>query len=442
MVRLAFGDWEACALALFAATALGGCSSSRSRVRAPSALVASRDASSVVTADRDATRTLTPMGCSALLALRQRRLDDARSAAQRTVFLRVAEGRDPLAPSRAAIVDELSALRARNATTEQLAAALRRLETRRDDDARRQFVQPTDVHPIGSELTEASCVEDARGAWLLIPDEIVFYPREEDWTSEWGSAQRLVVARVDSNGGVSTAEVRTSFAENGAPSVGASWPPLTIRFNCCDRDSGFLEEPAAFDFDGDGVKEFFVRSQWAHEATSFSWSALYTVRDGRIVTYPTPDAFEPIEMRDENDDGRPDLIGRHTVPTGIACGSGFETHASGPEFAAISRADGSFDTTGEAARAVALQACPTRPRQTTTFDEVICARLWGATVDELRRSMQRRYAEWSCEDEVASRPQRNRRAHREYDAMLAALDVPLPLVLVPRPSAQASRPSR
>lgn len=142
------------------------------------------------------------------------------------------------------------------------------------------------------------------------------------------------------------------------------------------------------------------------------------------------------ELRDVNGDQRPDLVGRVVFEGGVGCETGSTQVERTPEFAAISRADGTFDARGSEAQAFARRSCGERPRSSQQIDsvqDVLCARLWGATQAEIRASIERRFAPSSCDDATDRRRSRGRRARRDFELLRAAAVVALPLTLAPEP---------
>jgi hypothetical protein len=363
-----------------------------------------------------------------------------RTRAQRTLRRLVEQDRDPLASQRRALIDELASARASDASS--VADLQRRLDDLRAEHVRQQFVDPDDsggFHPTDPELTdEQRCAPYATGAWGILLESAARYPSNaDDWTRDWRAMLHLVVAHVDERGRVATAPIETNPTPGTQPDTNEPWIRRGERYNFCEYPNDRLGAPSLFDYDQDGSPEYFVSSQFSHEGAHFEWSALYTFRDGRIRRYPTPAGFSIIRLEDVNADGRPDLIDSRVIDVGMNCGSGFSRLESTPEFAAISRPDGTFDTQGVEAQAFARRSCSepvASPEQVDSFQSVLCARLWGVSVPALQAAIERRFAPWSCEDEEAGRRQRSRRAHRDFDAMRAALTVNLPLTLAPAPN--------
>ena len=102
-----------------------------------------------------------------------------------------------------------------------------------------------------------------------------------------------------------------------------------------------------------------------------------------------------------------------------------------------SSSDGTFSDTDEVARAELLRQCPRRPRQLLTARDgvldthrsllnIACARLWGASVEQVEQQIQR---EWpSYQDEYHATSARGLPCFWEYD-LVSQADVEPSVVL-------------
>jgi hypothetical protein len=155
----------------------------------------------------------------------------------------------------------------------------------------------------------------------------------------------------------------------------------------------------AFDFDGDGLEEFWVENlHWC------GWEPaqkLYTFRDGRLVPYPVPRDPRVDEIYDEDRDGRPDLFtGSPLEVEPVPCTFGDLVCAGyGFERVLHSLPDGTFSQDDVVARGYAEQHCKdTPPGQPLvvhkdwapagvdgekTANAIACARLRGVPSDRI-----------------------------------------------------------
>lgn len=165
---------------------------------------------------------------------------------------------------------------------------------------------------------------------------------------------------------------------------GVEWPPVLGR------------HAAMFDFDGDGVPEFFgvvpknLRT-YAPAARIFA-----TFKKGAIAAYPTGGSFEVDGLADMDKDGRPDLRVSFQLGKRKVC----EASDEGPlevELAAHSLPDGKFSLNDAAAIAFAERRCPALPAADAMFlpsidpaasdkrdlsmSYVACSRLRGKSAD-------------------------------------------------------------
>jgi hypothetical protein len=155
----------------------------------------------------------------------------------------------------------------------------------------------------------------------------------------------------------------------------------------------------AFDFDGDGLEEFWVEnSLWC------GWEPaqkLYTFRAGSIVPYPVPHDPRVDEIYDVDEDGRPDLLTRsplevEPVPCtfgDIVCaGYGFErvlhslpdgTFAEGDLVARRYAEERCQDTAMEQPLVVHKDYPPAEVDGEKTANAIACARLRGVPSDRI-----------------------------------------------------------
>ena len=98
--------------------------------------------------------------------------------------------------------------------------------------------------------------------------------------------------------------------EHGA----AETPCLTASDGPTANDTEWVNDspkPVAFDFDGDGASELiftFRYSPFDTKGEPDAWGTVLTFRDGAVVPYKPASVVHVGGTRDENHDGRPDLI--------------------------------------------------------------------------------------------------------------------------------------
>lgn len=367
--------------------------------------------------------------CALLGAQSRAALQRHREESERVVQALVLQRRDPLA-------------RRRDSSGDAGAVDVRGPDTLVSDHVRRQLPgverAPNNPHELALAPGDV-CAPYAGGAWGFVITSAQSFPAEpNDWSQPWTGGALVALAHVDANGAISTnADIHTSMDQGTDRRPPEAWPEQPSRWNCCNNIAGTWEHIVRYDFDHDEVPELFLSSYLQLEGSRYFWSGLFTFRDGRIAPYPTPTEFPLRAVRDANGDGRPDLIGAREVAAGVRCGSGYTRNEMTPEFVAIARPDGTFDHRGPEAIAAALRWCPSRPQAIDSFSKVLCARLWGESVEALRAMIRCSFSAWNCDDQERRRPQRNRRSHEDYDAMLAALTVAMPLSLEPRSPADA-----
>jgi len=72
--------------------------------------------------------------------------------------------------------------------------------------------------------------------------------------------------------------------------------------------------------------------------------------------------------------------------------------------------------------------CPELPTKLATYQDVLCARLWGRPTEELERRINAEHAPWDCALELDHKPQKPR-ANADYKKMLSAARTRPPFTL-------------
>ncbi len=208
----------------------------------------------------------------------------------------------------------------------------------------------------------------------------------------------------DACGDVGLVVSLTHFAKDGSATVAAPGALLAqswkigadeVRVNAsvlAGPGSLHLEEPQFFDYDGDGDDEVIVFGSADEEGYDPSVQEVWTFKGGAVLAY-TPALGVSFEgTTDLDGDKRPDLIGRGPYARILAESESGDSYPVAPSiFVAVSQRDGSFDVHAPAAIEYARSKCGPRPQidwATTFFDDalaenVVCARLWGATAESL-----------------------------------------------------------
>ena len=158
-----------------------------------------------------------------------------------------------------------------------------------------------------------------------------------------------------------------------------------------------LEQPTAFDFDGDGEDEAILTgASWVRDGASAPYARMWTLKGKKIEPYARAPEFASTD--DIDDDGRPDLLTNGpyvAVPSSDspeACGAS-EQRVTGPLLALHARPDGTFSAVDEQALTYAKRACPGRPKnilikqtgnsQRGSADNLACARMWGVSETDI-----------------------------------------------------------
>lgn len=208
------------------------------------------------------------------------------------------------------------------------------------------------------------CDSTGRAAWALRVDRL-----------DAGTSVRQTILFAGADG----ARARlASTVEN------VEWPPALGR------------HVAVYDFDGDGVPEYFAILPANLRTLAPASRSFVTFKKGVISPYPTGHGFVVDRVSDIDGDGRPDLHVSFELGKRKVCAPG-EEGENKVELAAHGLRDGTFSLTDPAAMAFAARRCPAMPPPDAIFSAstdpsasdprdlsrtyVACARLRGKSAD-------------------------------------------------------------
>jgi len=217
--------------------------------------------------------------------------------------------------------------------------------------------------------------------------------------------------------------------------------PVPTFWDCIDGHNAL----AVADLDGDGWEEglYQATNGWAgqqHDDCGGHVTLLFSSQGGQLHLVPPFDdedfARRAWTIEDVNGDGRVDLTESHGWTRDQYCDD--ERDAWGDPPRVTNRAtlaqgsDGKFSFANAESLAVLTRRCPTNPKELRSSEDVICARIWGECVSDLKRRIRASNSAWDCGREQRNEPQLLPNANREYFDMLkhAATYRP-PAVLAP-----------
>ena len=161
----------------------------------------------------------------------------------------------------------------------------------------------------------------------------------------------------------------------------------------------------SFDFDDDGDPEIvFTYVQGGVERGDVVTEYAYQYKSGTIKPYVPVAGWT--DLRDEDNDGRPDAVQDYDAEDSGGCGIYESETLSGPSFVAHS-VRGGFSTTDSVAKHLAMTSCPERPTsivatrgklidETTTAANAICARAWGVSEAAVVHEIETRCRPMAC----------------------------------------------
>lgn len=230
------------------------------------------------------------------------------------------------------------------------------------------------------------------------------------WSMSIERAVRRPVAG-DPCGDIGLVVSLTHFAVDGSPTVAAPGSSLATLWHVTGGDvkvnasvlqgpgSVHLEEPQFFDYDGDGDDEVLVFGAADEEGYDPDFHEVWTFKNGSVVAYAPAAGIEFDGTTQLDGDRRPDLASRGPYAKILAESESGESYPIAPHiFVWHSLANGTFDVHSPAAIAFTKAQCGPRSPidfESAFFDDglassIVCARLWGATAEELHAAADKR----------------------------------------------------
>ncbi len=253
-------------------------------------------------------------------------------------------------------------------------------------DAGKDCVKPPEVDCV---TTSADITWGYRIKRATAKDDNPVPKGNADWDQNRCSSKvDLELVRKDLDGGVR--------AIPGAVTLEYSW--LT--------DENRISLVALSDYDGDGEVELLrMTDVYLHESAKRHASHVLTFKSGNLSPYSAAPNAIVLSAKDIDGDGRMDLITRGPFASvAMKNINGSDLLMAPAIFAAHSLKDGTFSSTDDASKAFTQQSCPSKPtldlkdaKDSSKLDdlalEVVCARVWGLTEQEI-------VAEWkkTCGD--------------------------------------------
>lgn len=197
------------------------------------------------------------------------------------------------------------------------------------------------------------------------------------------------------------------------PKLFEAVPPerATSNWLIWNTDHPTLPSLTSIDLDRDGAPEaiaWVTRSSTGRRDEPAAWEwperltrgSAWTVRDGAIVPFSEFEGFALAELRDVDRDGRIDAIshGRFEALARLSerCASWAWVHpVIGPKFLHHAGAKGTFETNDAEAKRFIRTSCPAKPTLAPNprgdlaaeANKVACARVWGASSDEIEANL-------------------------------------------------------
>lgn len=254
-----------------------------------------------------------------------------------------------------------------------------------------------DLERRARESLRTTCVPGPGGRWELELAELASGPLSEE--RDGGTGQRI------------TGRAALAFVDASDRRLVGTPRAFEVREAEDWWSADRIEPRGHFDLDGDGLEELFV---WvghdAYEATSVGEIVVMTVRDGGVIPYAPASVGVPIHaVEDVDADGRPDLVSC-TPYCGTSPWGASPVPAGGPPNEYRSLEDGTFSNTDPVVMSRVREACPAFPTQflpesaseegyVDSITAVSCARIHGASTEEIVGAIRQEHASGRCHDE-------------------------------------------
>lgn len=263
--------------------------------------------------------------------------------------------------------------------SEPVVKACKKLEKRRATLVKKL---KDDAHRVGD---VGRCLPSPKGAWVLDTSGDV-QPLKAAANQEAGWEVRFTLAYVTPEGKLVRSKKQTH----------ALWK-RGIEANDFDVTS-------VFDHDGDGVSELVLSNDHHYgDEDRTEKRTMYTWKNEEAVPYANA-AFVFTDERDVDEDGRPDLVVPGPFLAEGPCGLEGRTYR-GPVQIAHALADGKFSTDDAVAKEAVRVQCGPAPAELLVVNRVAdvlveddpsvgniaCARIYGATVDDVRARLRSEY---------------------------------------------------
>ncbi len=199
-------------------------------------------------------------------------------------------------------------------------------------------VEPLDLPDLGW----GACRPAGRGAWVA-EVEVTAVDRAPTEVPDSEPLARGTVRVVYVDGGRRLLAPPEELEVGGEVSAFTRLVPLTL-----------------FDLDGDGRHELVVSHRSGMWEETREATMIYTATTGGVAQYEPAAEFASTitEVRDEDGDGRPDLVSLRPFATGTLGGSeGGPAFSGGPALLWHSRPDGTFTFNDDVARSYVTTAC-------------------------------------------------------------------------------------
>ncbi len=371
----------------------------RTVTRGAASASASSSASATVARDQQP-KPAAPTRCQMIENHFDDRVRDAFTKANADALTAVREERDPISKRLAGARAELAKATAQS-EIDGLKAKIATLEQRRT----REHPSRTDASLMGLDALRANdvCVEGSDAAWATSLASIEVVPTDAqawDEPSAWTIHAERVVVRGD-----------------GANEVSAS---LAALVGPIPKDGTIVAKRLApHDLDGDHASEWYVLVGSASAVAAYR---LLTFRDGAIRPYAAKSPMEITTIATDKDAitfSHVDWLGDYKP-----CGRNTTEDVWGPRLAIDVLGDGTFSMTTPAARDRNKSFCDEAPEHLYQIDQVVCAKMHGASADALAARVRKDDAMFDCKTVLRADDPRN--FTDEFPFLLKATKLPVP----------------